>query len=130
MYNLFEAFALYFPGLATRAVEHKEVSPFELVVKLNDESAYLYSDMENSIRRLPSDSNNMTEKECRKEFGWRLGKILYRYGISQSELSERTGITQAMISRYINGTATPSLYNADKIAKAVGCSLDDLRYCE
>jgi transcriptional regulator with XRE-family HTH domain len=49
-------------------------------------------------------------------------------GISQCELSERTGITQPSISDYMNGKKLPSFYTVDKIAKALGCSVDAFRY--
>lgn len=81
-----------------------------------------------TIRKLPRDSNNMSEEEYRIEFSMRLKKIMYRKGWTQDDLSEATGITQAMISRYISRKATPSFYNVDKIAKALGCSTDEFRY--
>lgn len=43
--------------------------------------------------------------------------------LTQKELSERTGITQADISRIENGTRNPSLNMMKKIAKGLGMQL-------
>ena len=41
-------------------------------------------------------------------------------GLTQKQLSERTGISQADISRIENGTANPSLKTLQRIASALG----------
>nr|WP_295279786.1 helix-turn-helix transcriptional regulator [uncultured Blautia sp.] len=43
--------------------------------------------------------------------------------MTQKELSERTGITQADISRIENGTRNPSLSMLKRLAKGLGCRL-------
>ena len=43
--------------------------------------------------------------------------------ITQKELSERTGITQADISRIENGTRNPSLSMVKKLAQGLGMQL-------
>lgn len=43
--------------------------------------------------------------------------------ITQKELSERTGITQADISRIENGTRNPSLNMVKRLAKGLGMQL-------
>ena len=43
--------------------------------------------------------------------------------LTQKELSERTGITQADISRIENGTRNPSLSMVKRIAKGLGMQL-------
>lgn len=129
-FSMFDNFQMYFPSLASVAVDHYSVDDFELVVKLNDGSSILYDDIDKSIRNLPRDSRAMSERECKCEFGSRLRKIMAHRGITQAELSEMTGIQQASISRYCSGVKSPSFYNADKIAKALGCSIDEFRYLD
>jgi transcriptional regulator with XRE-family HTH domain len=51
-----------------------------------------------------------------------------RKGVTQSDLSFATGIAQPTLSGYINGKHEPGLYAIDKIAKALGCSVDEFRY--
>lgn len=126
--RLFTNFKNQFPCFADRAVEYREKGPFELVVKLDDGHVISYYDTEQGIRRLPNDDSCLTEEECREEFGIRLYRLMYDKGITQSELSEITGITQSNISNYITGRKTPSFYTVDKIARALDCSIEELRY--
>ena len=118
----------YFPSIARDAVEYEECGPWELRVIVSSGASYSYDDMHKTIRRLPRDRNNMTEDEFRNEFGIRLRKYIERKHISQAELSDRTGISEVCISKYINGTRTPSFYMADKIARALDCSTEEFRY--
>lgn len=46
-----------------------------------------------------------------------------REGLTQKELSERTGITQADISRIENGTRNPSLEMVKRLASGLGMRL-------
>jgi DNA-binding Xre family transcriptional regulator len=125
---LFDNFAMYFPSLAENTITYEELNSVELVAKLNNGRALLYDDIDHSFRMLPANSVDMTEDECRAEFGWRLRKIMYRNGITQEELSKRTGIAQARISNYLRGKNSPTFYVVDRIAKALGCSVDEFRY--
>lgn len=69
----------------------------------------------------------MTEQEWREEFGKRITRLKYRAGkMNQKELAEASGISEDAISRYKNGTRTPSGYNLVRLAKALNCSLDEL----
>ena len=44
-------------------------------------------------------------------------------GITQKELSERTGIAQSDISKLENGNANPSLRTLQRLASGMGCKL-------
>lgn len=125
--ELFEEFKSYFPNLYDKAEEMYERGPFEVIAKLDDGRIVSFYILDKTVRRLPNDILSMNEDECRKEFGITLERIMYRKGVTQEELSKRTGITQAMLSRYITGKASPTFYKVDKIAKALECSIDDLR---
>jgi DNA-binding Xre family transcriptional regulator len=119
---------LYFPSIEEESLRLRCCSPVELVVELEDGSQVSYNDIDKTIRRLPQDPDNLTEEECRREFGARLQMMLYRKGMSQRRLSDLTGILPVSISRYISGSSTPSFYTVDKIAKALNCSVDEFRY--
>lgn len=61
----------------------------------------------------------------RKEYDaleWEFNLINERQkaGLSQQELSRRTGITQADISKIENGTGNPSINTLQKLAKGLG----------
>lgn len=126
--DIYKNFEMNFPLIAKDIVEYRSVSKTELIIKSIDGDIFLYDDVYRSIRKLPKNSNDMSEKECKNEFGIRLFKIMSRQGITQAELSHMTGIQQPILSGYITGKNSPSFYKVDKIAKALGCSTDDLRY--
>lgn len=121
---------LYFPSVYGHVIEHAEAGLDLLLVKLDDGDTILFDNMDKSIRRLPADSNCMSEEECKYEFGSRLRRLMMYKCVSQLELSEATGISQPQLSRYMAGKVMPSFYTADKIAKALKCSIDELRYSE
>ena len=125
---LYDNMSDYFPFISRDAIECKEISPFELMIRLNDGSAVIYDDSIRSIRNLPPDSDKLTEEQCRREFGIRLHKLLKRKNITQNELSEKTGISNISISKYITGKTSPSFYAVDKIAKVLKCSIDEFSY--
>lgn len=119
-------FTMQFPYDAARAVEYYlEDGGYNLIVILNDGRRVSFDVYEESSRYLPN-TDDVDEDRFRMEFGRRLRRIMDFNHVSQLELSEKTGITPAMISRYICGKATPSFYNADKIARALGCSVTEL----
>jgi DNA-binding Xre family transcriptional regulator len=119
---------LYFPFIVRDAVKYEPFSNYAMVVTLTDGSKVFYDDDLHSIRNLPIDSGKLTEEQFRTEFGNRLYRMMMCKNVTQLELSERTGIPQPRISNYIRGKNIPSFYNIDKISKALGCTLDDLRY--
>lgn len=123
-----ENFHLYFPCTADMAVDYELTGNWWLTVKLNDGRVVVYDDLENTIRNVPRDANNMTEIQCRKEFGYRLKTFIRRKCLTQDEVAKRAGISRVVLSRYITGKQTPSFYIVDKIAKALGCSVDEFRY--
>lgn len=69
--------------------------------------------------------NELTEEQERKEFAYRLRSLMGRKWITQEQLAETVGLTQAMISRYVRGEAIPSAIVLRKISKALDCSMDD-----
>lgn len=119
---------MYFPSIAKSAVDIIQTSDYDLLIRMNDGASICYDDIHNTIRTLPEDCNNLTEDQCRTEFGVRLRQMMSRKGISEVELSEAAGISNVQLSRYISGKTSPSFYNVDKIAKALDCSVDELRY--
>ena len=70
----------------------------------------------------------LTEEQEKREFASQLRSLMNRRRITQQDLAERIGTTQAMISRYIRGETIPSVMVARRIAKVLGYSLDDFFY--
>lgn len=122
---LYDEYALYFPQYASMTEDWYEENEWDLVAKLSDGSRLIFDGFMHTVRGLP-DSNDMTEEKFRLEFSKRLYKMLDRRRITQLELSQRTGISPVMINRYLHRKVTPSIYNVNKIARALGCSIDEL----
>lgn len=121
---------MYFPFIYEDAVSCRNRGYGEWIVRLNNGNMFLYDDIWKSIRKLPNDSKSLNKKQTAREIGYRLEKILQRKGLTQSDLSNMTGLTQPQISNYIYGRSMPSFYVVDKIAKALNCSTEDFRYTD
>ena len=127
--SIYENFKKYFPLIEPEVDSYRINGDFDMmIVELKDGGLLIYDDNTNTIRNAPSDDKTMTENECRREFGMRLRRIMISKGVTQEQLSQVTNIQQSQLSNYINGKTSPSFYNVDKIAKALGCSTDDFRY--
>lgn len=127
--HIIRNFELYFPTVAERAIEVRRDKYRTLFVRTNDGDVYIYDDVERYIRMLPA-RDDMTENNFKREFSIRLRHVMFVKGITQTELSERTGISQAAISQYLTGKSMPGFYKLDRIARALDCNIDDLRYTE
>lgn len=52
--------------------------------------------------------------------------IRKRRGLSQEDLSAKSGVNRISISKYERGASYPNMANAMKIANALGCKIDQL----
>lgn len=128
---LYEEFELYFPNIAEKTVAFEEdYESFEVTVKLRNGDHLIFDSLEKSIRRVPNFSMVMNEDVYKKEFGRRLIRIVRRKGLTQKELSDLTGISERTLTRYTCGKSIPNLLHIDKIARALGCSVDEFRFFE
>lgn len=55
-----------------------------------------------------------------------LRDYLKEHGISQKELSERSGVTEASLSRLVTGQRSGKIITLVKIMTALGCDFDDI----
>ena len=124
---VYDEFSFNFPSVAKQVLHYYHISDIELIIKLENGEVLSYENINKSLRILP-DSNSLTEEECRREFSIRLKLMMAVRGMNQTALSEATGIRQHLISDYTKGKRTPGFYNLDKMAKALDCSIDELRY--
>lgn len=121
-------FKRQFPFIADDVAKYVDIGDTYVDVILIDGTRIIYDDLDNTIRHLPTNSSHITEEECKKEFGIRLRRLMHLKGVTETELSKKTDISPTRLSGYITGKNSPSFYKVDKIAKALGCSLDELRY--
>ena len=96
-----------------------------LVINKNG-NRYIYNNLNESIRRLPTDPDNMSDEDVIFEFMLRFREMRALSRFNLVDVHEITGISMATLSRYDNGETTPNVINLRKIAKALNCRLDDL----
>lgn len=119
---------LYFPDLLGEVVHAREYVQFMLLLETNTKYDYFYNITNNVLIPIPKDDKNLDKDSFRRIFGVLLRRALECSGLTQEELSEKTGIPQPNISDYLYGKHFPSFYQIDKMAKAMNCSVEDLRY--
>lgn len=119
---------LYFPGLDKEVISAREYIPFMLLLETNSRFNYFYDLTKNVLIPIPKDDRDLDKDSFRRIFGVLLRRCLEHSGLTQEELSKKTGIPQPNISEYLYGKHFPSFYQIDKLAKAMNCSVEDLRY--
>lgn len=68
----------------------------------------------------------MAIEKIRENFAQRLSELLKKQGMSQKELAERVGITEASMSRYMNTNRIPKSEILANIATALNTTSDYL----
>ena len=61
----------------------------------------------------------MTDEQRNTATANRLAQALQKSGLTQQELSDRSGVAKSSISQYIHGVASPSPGNSQKLAKVL-----------
>lgn len=70
----------------------------------------------------------MNNSYCGKTIGKRIRNALEYERLTQTELSDKAGISRTMISQYVNDLKVPSAKTASKIGKVLGLSTDYILY--
>ena len=97
-----------------------------IAVELENGSRYEYDSMDGSIRRLRDRGIDIDEELLTKELGYNLRKLIPLTGKTQKDISDEVGISNVMMSRYIHGGSSPSAAKLHMIARALGCTMDEL----
>lgn len=104
----------------------KELNEWDLLIEFRNGKKVIYDRYTGYHKNIfHNNINELTEEQEKKEFAYRLRSIMGRKWINQEQLAEMTNTSQVMISRYVSGKSIPSLMMGRKIAKALGCSMDD-----
>ena len=120
---MFENFCFNFPLYRDEVESYRDYSDFELLVRLKSGKELIYEDIQCSVDFM----NNLSGEDAwRRRFGMKLRHLMYKSGLYQGDLAKMCGISMRSLSLYINGKSVPSLYNAEKIAKALGCTTEEL----
>lgn len=121
-------FELRYPSIARSMVSCEEDGVYDYIIKTDDGCMYIYDCLDESIKKIVDDPRRMTEEDFRRETGRRIKRMMRRRQLTESELSDATGISQVMLSRYITGKSSPSFYNISKIATALNCDICEFKF--
>lgn len=127
---IFEDFKSMCPHYVSNVVKYYVFDNMELMIELDDGTKFLYDYMDKSIVFFHYSNqvkeNERSEAQWRMEFARRLRRKMRYRCMNQTMLSELTNLSMSSISNYVNGQSLPSIYIAQKIAKALNCSVSDL----
>lgn len=123
-------FIRYRPDLADKIRSYKPKHLHAIRITLNNGRQFDYNGRTKTYREVreyyDTTPDEVTDDMCREIFASNLAEIMSMKGFGQPELSERTGISTASISKYLRKKATPTITNLEKIAHALNCSRDEL----
>lgn len=128
--EIFNRFTQQCPAWAREAVEYRPKHTHAIRVTLRNGEQIDYNIQTGSFRFVDrvsvSSPADVTDKDCRRVFAANLAEMMRVRGVGQAILAARTGLSSAMISKYLNEKSTPSITNVKKIARALNCHPDEL----
>ena len=128
--EMYERFVRQCPTFAQEAVEYRPKHTNAIRVTLRNGTQIDFNGQSGYYRFVSKvdgySPDDITDDDCRKAFAINLAEYMHMRGIGQAVLSERTGLSSAMISKYLNQKATPTITNLRKIAHALDCHIDEL----
>lgn len=125
-----EIFRMRYQHIVVKMKDYESLGNDEILITLNDGRQLIYNIIVDRLRWTNDGCDNkdfISEEEWRRAFSIRLGSELRMRCMTLERLSELSGISCVSLSRYLNGKATPSMYNAERIANVLGCSVADFR---
>lgn len=128
--KIIDDFRLWHPSLYEQTVDCRPSGRYCILVELNDGSKMEYNSLDNTIRDVTRfyscESGDVDEQTWRKEFGRKLHRAIVDKGITQEQLSDMTGISRQMLSRYVRGNSTPSGYILSRLSEILECDVREL----
>lgn len=124
-------FKMWYPEFYKRTVDCDITGYHSLIATLDDGSKLEFSTLDNTLLDVtrfhsPDYILDMSEEEWRKEYGRRLKTLLHDRSIRHEILADKLGLSKVMVSKYINGKATPSTYITSRIARLLDCDTREL----
>lgn len=126
--NVIDDFERHYPTIAEDVIDWYPIGRNEISIETSDGSKYVYMFIGNKLIKYhdPNKDCVFDEMMWRQEFSKKLQQKMIDVHMGQDELSEKTGISKVSLSKYMNGRAIPSVYNVDRIAMALCCSVSEL----
>ena len=121
-------FSIDYPHRINDVAEVREDNPREVILIFKDRSIWSFwmGDDNYDLRRISKDGN-LTDQEYAREFGIKLTHIMEKQGLTQVDLAELLGTTQATVSRLITGRTIINLSQMRKIARVLNMTVEELQ---
>ena len=121
-------FSIDYPHRINDVAEVREDNPREVILIFKDRSIWSFwmGDNNYDLRRISKDGN-LTDQEYAREFGIKLTHIMEKQGLTQVDLAELLGTTQATVSRLITGKTIIDLIQMRKIARVLNMTVEELQ---
>ena len=119
-------FEMCHPHFYERTVDWWASGKMSIVVEMDNGTRYEFDRMDGTLRRLRDKDLELDEDILSKELCANLRKNIPLTGKTQADICEELGITKAALSRYINGNSSPSATRLFRIARVIGCTMDEL----
>lgn len=104
--------------------------PWSIVISFSNGKTYHYDQLTNLIReQQPLDEDGYEELEDETWFNLfriKLERRMRVCGFNQERFADALGITQPMMSRYLDGKSYPNIIMLKKMAKVLNCHINDL----
>lgn len=124
--KMFTQFEQYYDYLYEQTIDWWPSGRSCITVKLEDDTLIEFESYDGSIRRIQTNNYAKDAEALRKDIGRNIKKMIQTRSIAQSEIAEKCGITEAMLSRYIHGTSMPGIDKVHALAAVLGCRAIDI----
>lgn len=124
--ELYSDLCYYFPSIEERILDYYKSGRDELTVQLRGGEVIIYHGPTHGIRSTRTIVADVEEDRWRQLFGWNLARRIEERYSNYSVFADKIRVSRVVLSRYINGHNTPSVYVAAKMAEALDCSMTEL----
>lgn len=128
--DVFNDFYETHPHYQNRIVEWYPSGHYEFTFKTDNGVTHTYNWRSGKVYCIKDikyfDENEYSEEKTRELFKYTLNAKLNDICMSQEYLAKETGISKVTINKYCTGKALPNYINIGRIAKALGCSVNEL----
>lgn len=127
----FDDFQKRWPESARDAVEYRPKGEYAIRITLRDGRQLDYNMRANGSLRyvdtyISGSADNFDDEYCRSVFANNLSERMMVKGYGQAALAEQTGLSKAVISKYLKKQSTPTLSAVRRIAHVLDCNVEDL----
>lgn len=129
--SCFDDFKKRWPREAAEAIDYRPKSEHAIRISMRDGRQVDYNMRAKGTLRYVEGGGigsamDFTEEYCRSIFANNLSERMAVKGFGQAMLAQQTGLSQAVISKYLKKQSTPTMSAVRRIAHVLDCSVEEL----